>query len=335
MSRKPLLAAVGAALLTFIAGTTTARAASLPFALKSIGPGVYAAIDGPEDQAGSNAGFIVGETGVVVVDAFFSPAAAKALLAEIRRITPLPIRYVVNTHYHADHTGGDAVFREAGATIIAHRNVRGWVRTENINLLGGAGIKPAYRMLVEGLALPDQGVSGDLTLWLGDRRVEVRSVKGHTGGDLVVAVPDAHVLFCGDMVWRRVSPNVIDGTVADWMASVAGFAAAEPGDCDPVGIAREALGARGNILVKATVRRDQTIEISVADDGPGVAPDKVEQIFEAYFTTKVKGTGLGLAIVKHNVELYGGEVRVDSTLGKGAKFTVVFPTKALPKPFLK
>ena len=99
--------------------------------------------------------------------------------------------------------------------------------------------------------------------------------------------------------------------------------------------AREALGARGNILVKATVRRDQTIEISVADDGPGVAPDKVEQIFEAYFTTKVKGTGLGLAIVKHNVELYGGEVRVDSTLGKGAKFTVVFPTKALPKPFLK
>ena len=83
------------------------------------------------------------------------------------------------------------------------------------------------------------------------------------------------------------------------------------------------------------MRRDQTIEISVADDGPGVAPDKVEQIFEAYFTTKVKGTGLGLAIVKHNVELYGGEVRVDSTLGKGAKFTVVFPTEALPKPFLK
>jgi signal transduction histidine kinase len=99
--------------------------------------------------------------------------------------------------------------------------------------------------------------------------------------------------------------------------------------------AREALGARGNILVEATVRRDQAIEISVTDDGLGVAPDKVEQIFEAYFTTKAKGTGLGLAIVKHNVELYGGEVRVDSTAGKGAKFTVVFPTKALPKPFLK
>jgi signal transduction histidine kinase len=99
--------------------------------------------------------------------------------------------------------------------------------------------------------------------------------------------------------------------------------------------AREALGGRGNILVEAVARRDHTIEISVTDDGPGIAPDKLERIFEAYFTTKEKGTGLGLAIVKHNVELYGGSVRVDSALGNGAKFTVVFPAKALPKPFLK
>ena len=99
--------------------------------------------------------------------------------------------------------------------------------------------------------------------------------------------------------------------------------------------AREALGGRGNILVEAVALQNHAIEISVADDGPGIAPDKVGRVFEAYFTTKEKGTGLGLAIVKHNVELYGGSVRVDSTLGKGAKFTVVFPAKALPKPFLK
>jgi signal transduction histidine kinase len=99
--------------------------------------------------------------------------------------------------------------------------------------------------------------------------------------------------------------------------------------------AREALEAQGNVLIEAVVRRDHAIEISVADDGPGIAPDKLERIFEAYFTTKEKGTGLGLAIVKHNVELYGGSVRVDSALGQGAKFTVVFPAKALPKPFSK
>jgi signal transduction histidine kinase len=68
---------------------------------------------------------------------------------------------------------------------------------------------------------------------------------------------------------------------------------------------------------------------------PGHRAGQAGRIFEAYFTTKEKGTGLGLAIVKHNAELYGGSVRVESALGKGAKFTVVFPAKALPKPFSK
>ena len=99
--------------------------------------------------------------------------------------------------------------------------------------------------------------------------------------------------------------------------------------------AREALAGQGNIMIEASPQRNHSIEISIADDGPGIAPDKVERIFEAYFTTKEKGTGLGLAIVKHNVELYGGHVRLDSALGKGAKFTVVFPAKALPRPLLK
>jgi len=73
----------------------------------------------------------------------------------------------------------------------------------------------------------------------------------------------------------------------------------------------------------------------VRDEGPGVPPDKKERIFEAYYTTKEKGTGLGLAIVKHNVELYGGAMRVESELGKGARFVVLFPAKALMKINLK
>ena len=92
---------------------------------------------------------------------------------------------------------------------------------------------------------------------------------------------------------------------------------------------REALVAKGNVFVTADCHRDHSVEISVRDDGPGIAPDKIERIFEAYYTTKERGTGLGLAIVKHNVELYGGKVRVESELGKGAKFTLIFPAKAL------
>ena len=195
-----------------------------PFVLKQLAPGVYAAIDGPEHQAGSNAGFVIGDDGVLVIDAFFTDEAAKALVAEIRRLTPKPIRYVVNTHYHADHTGGDQVLRDAGAIIIAHRNVRGWVRTNNLNLFGDR-ITPELKRRIEALPLPDVTTAKDLTVWLGSRRVVVRTVLGHTGSDLVVEVPDARVLFAGDMLWRKVPPNLIDGSVEEWQATDAAFIA--------------------------------------------------------------------------------------------------------------
>lgn len=93
--------------------------------------------------------------------------------------------------------------------------------------------------------------------------------------------------------------------------------------------ARDAVSAAGNIRLQARLRRDEAIEISVQDDGPGIPPEKRERIFEAYYTTKERGSGLGLAITKHNVELYGGTVRVESELGKGAKFILTLPAKTL------
>jgi cyclase len=216
--------ALAAVLLFGIATTAAAEAPSLPFELKQVGPGVYAAIDGPEHKSGANAGFVIGDDGVLVVDSFFYPQATRALVAEIHRLTDKPIRYVVNTHYHVDHTGGDAVLKDAGAVIVAHRNVRGWVRTENIHLLGDR-ITPEIKAQIEGLPLPDVTTTSGLTIWLGSRKVVVRTVLGHTGGDLTVAVPDAKVLFTGDMLWRRVPPNLIDGSVKEWTATDADFIA--------------------------------------------------------------------------------------------------------------
>jgi cyclase len=217
-----LLTISGVALGT-AAAAQGAAPASLPFVLKQIGPGVYAAIDGPEHKSGSNAGFVIGDDGVLVVDSFFNPDATRALVTEIRRLTPKPIRYVVNTHYHADHTGGDQVLRDSGAVIIAHRNVRGWVRTYNINLFGDR-ITPDLKARIEALPLPDLVTDKDLTVWLGSRKIVVRTVLGHTGGDLTVSVPDAKVLFAGDMLWRKVAPNLIDGSVEEWQATDADFA---------------------------------------------------------------------------------------------------------------
>jgi len=74
---------------------------------------------------------------------------------------------------------------------------------------------------------------------------------------------------------------------------------------------------RRDIYVTAVCLANYSIEFTVRDSGPGISPDKVKQIFEAYYTTKDKGTGLGLAIVKHNIELYEGKLQVDSELGKG------------------
>jgi cyclase len=214
-----------AALITF-GGRAFAQpppSPGLPFALTEVGPGVYAAIDGPEHKAGSNAGFVIGDDGVLVIDAFFTQEAARALVAEIHRLTPNPIRYVVNTHYHADHTGGDQALRDAGAIIIAHRNVRGWVRTNNINLFGDR-ITPELKARVEALPLPDLTTDKDLIVWLGSRKVVVQTVLGHTGGDLTIFVPDAKVLFTGDLLWRKIPPNLIDGSVKEWTATDDGFA---------------------------------------------------------------------------------------------------------------
>ena len=217
--------AIGAAALWWAAASS---AQPLPFVLKQVGPSVYAAIDGPEHEAGSNAGFVIGDDGVLVIDAFFTTKAARALVAEIHRLTPKPIRFLVNTHYHADHTGGDQALRDAGAIIVAHRNVRGWVRTNNINLFGDR-ITPELKARIEALPLPDLTTDKDLTVWLGARKVVVRTVLGHTGGDLAISVPDAHILFTGDMLWRRIAPNLIDGSVAEWLSTDAAFAAMPDG----------------------------------------------------------------------------------------------------------
>lgn len=93
--------------------------------------------------------------------------------------------------------------------------------------------------------------------------------------------------------------------------------------------AREAMDGVGRIEVSARYGKNDSVVISIADNGPGIAPDKINKIFEAHFSTRAKGTGLGLAIVKHNTEIYGGIVTVESELGKGTRFTLEFPARIL------
>jgi glyoxylase-like metal-dependent hydrolase (beta-lactamase superfamily II) len=212
-------------LLSF--GSITSLAESADFTVKKIGEGVYAAIGTDGGKAGSNAGFIVGSNGVVVVDTFEGVAPARDLLAEIRKITDLPIRFVVNTHYHLDHTGGNAVFAQAGATILAQRNLRGWLLTENLKFFG-PNPKPEQKAMVEALVLPDEVYSDAVDIYLGARQIQVRYMLGHTGGDSVVSVPDANVVFAGDLVWQKHLPNLIDATTSDWVKTLEKLMADHP-----------------------------------------------------------------------------------------------------------
>lgn len=92
---------------------------------------------------------------------------------------------------------------------------------------------------------------------------------------------------------------------------------------------REAMNGKGVIRVSTSYGENHTAVVVIEDNGPGIPPHILDKIFEPYFTTKEKGTGLGLSIVKHNIEMYGGTVRVESELGKGARFHLQFPARSL------
>jgi glyoxylase-like metal-dependent hydrolase (beta-lactamase superfamily II) len=214
------------------------NAAELPFTLKQVGPNVWAAISNPKSQApaGANTGFVIGDDGVVVIDTTLSGDAegnfgtgpAQQLLATIRTMTKLPVRFVINTHYHLDHAGANRVFAEAGAIVVAHRNVRRWIHSENVRLFG-KDIKPSQRTFIESFAPPAVTYDEGIDLHLGSRVVRVQSFPGHTGGDSVVFIPDAKVVFAGDLFWREMAPNLIDATTASWVDTLATLAKNESG----------------------------------------------------------------------------------------------------------
>ena len=199
------------------------------FRLVAVAPGSWAAIATEGDRASvGNAGFVIGRTGVLVVDSFATAEAARELLASIRLETALPVRWVVDTHYHPDHMGGNAVFREAGAVIIGDENVRRWARTENLKWRHE--ITAQDRAILGALVLPEitPGEGGTITIALGDRTAEVRSRPGHTGGDLIVRVTPEDVVFAGDLFWKSTIPNLIDADTRSWVETLDGFLRDDP-----------------------------------------------------------------------------------------------------------
>jgi glyoxylase-like metal-dependent hydrolase (beta-lactamase superfamily II) len=145
---------------------------------------------------GGNITIAVGTDGILMVDTQFATLSDK-IKAAIKEISPLPIKYIINTHFHGDHTGGDANFQKDGAIVIAQDNIR-------LRLAGGTtnGTSGAKTAPVSGDAIPKETYSGgEKTIEVGGRKAILHHVNNaHTDGDTWVYFPDANVIATGDVM---------------------------------------------------------------------------------------------------------------------------------------
>ena len=161
------------------------------------------------EGAGGNVTVAIGTDGIIMVDSQFAPMHDK-IKAAIAKISPLPIKYLINTHYHGDHTGGNALFHKDGATVVAEDNIRVRLAAGNApNGLTGAKMAPQP---AEGLPT-DTYSGGSKTVEVGGRKALLTHVyNAHTDGDTWVYFDDANVLDTGDTFGNTGRYNTIDFT---------------------------------------------------------------------------------------------------------------------------
>lgn len=181
---------------------------------QSLGGGIYMLMG-----QGGNIGLSVGEDGVFIIDDQFAPLTEK-ILAAIAEITSESVRFVFNTHWHGDHTGGNENLGRTGALIVAHKNVR--VRLSMDQVLERIGRQPAETPAVPSAAWPVVTFTEDVTFHLNDDELHAFHVENaHTDGDAIVHFKRANVVHMGDTFFRDRFPFIdtatggsIDGMIA-------------------------------------------------------------------------------------------------------------------------
>jgi len=202
---------------------------------------------------GGNVGFFVGPDAVVVVDSQFKEIAP-GIIEQIRSVTDRPIKYLVNTHHHGDHTGGNEVFR-AVAVIIAQDNVRKRMLASPATILrdypaeleeakkaGNAedvkfledGIAWAKKVRIEEIAAPVVTFDSELRIHVGGETIDVwHTPPAHTDGDSVVYFEKANVLHMGDVLFHDIVPFIdvkSGGSVRGYLAALDKVIARVPTD---------------------------------------------------------------------------------------------------------
>ena len=230
--------------------TASGQTNSNAFTFTKIAEGVYHAMGTGRLPVGGNIIVIVNEQDVMLVDASISPTAARALLRELAEITTKPVKYLVNTHFHFDHTNGNQVFG-AGVEIIGHEFTRDQIASGKFR----SGVAWGVFSNMTGVRVddvmptaPTLALSHDMTLFRGSREIRLMNFgRGHTGGDVVVYLPAERIIITGDLYGgRRVAPDsgynlpfLGDGYLDEWAEIVGKVGALEwdvmlPGHGPPI-----------------------------------------------------------------------------------------------------
>lgn len=208
LNRQRLLAPLAAAAL-WLAASASAQDAEISFKSTEISPGIFM-VEGVGGFGGGNMAVLVGERYVAMIDDSMAPLAP-TLLAHVTDTAGRPINFMVNTHVHGDHVGGNAHFADSGTVIFAHDNIRKRLEA-NPDSAGGPG------------GLPVVTFADGVTFHLDD--IEARVIHypaAHTDGDAIIHFPGANVIHTGDIAFHNLFP-FID---LDSGGSVAGYIAAQ------------------------------------------------------------------------------------------------------------
>lgn len=215
-----------AIVLGALLAASAAYAFTPPFLLNEVAPGDYVHLgknvnysnDQPDHDDIANLGLIVGEKCAAVVDTGGSVTVGKAFKVAIRKITQLPICYVINTHWHPDHIFGNIAFKAPGTVFVGHVNLPAEMQEHENGLISAHGYDLGQNAndafvpptLVVKIGHPQ-------TLDLGGRKLLLRAwPPAHTDTDVTVLDEKTQTLFTGDLLFRKRIP-VLDGNLDDWL----------------------------------------------------------------------------------------------------------------------
>jgi cyclase len=188
--------------------------------VEQLGRNLYAYVSDNDHSANST--FLIGQHGILVVDTGLNAVEGQKLLNEIRKISTLPVKFIVNTHYHPDHQGGNTVVGPDAIVISSpftrERTLQLIAQLQGMETKGNAtdpaALRPTFRVA-------SQTLTQELTIYLDSDPVEIIAPgPGHTMGDVYVFFPNQRSVAAGDLYMTRSSPAMDQGSAANWIRTL-------------------------------------------------------------------------------------------------------------------